>query len=161
MDDLDIEGEPAYIFLGRYDREATPPPDQWLIEKGTVTKAHKEQIELEKAEYCPDCNRLYREGDFERCLCATRVLVTIVPYPFLFCPSEGCGVFYDRRPREFSKLFSFGTVGRSTATDVIVSHNLNALPEGERKTLVFSDNHQDTALQASHMNNIQKRIRYQ
>lgn len=70
----------------------------------------------------------------------------VLPHPFLFCPSDSCGIFYDRRSREFNKLFSFGTVGRSTATDVLVSHNLNSLPEGERKILVFSDNRQDTAL---------------
>ncbi len=39
-----------------------------------------------------------------------------------------------------NKLFSFGTVGRSTATDVIVSNTLNTFPENERKILVFSDN---------------------
>ncbi len=160
MDDLDVEGEPAYILLGRYDQEITPPPDQWLNSGGSVRKEYREYVDLEKAEYCPDCNKLYKKGDAGKCVCSSKVQVTIVPYPFLFCPSEGCGVFYDRRPREFNKLFSFGTVGRSTATDVIVSHNMNALPKDERKILVFSDNRQDTALQASHMNNIQKRLHF-
>jgi ATP-dependent helicase YprA (DUF1998 family) len=160
MDDLEVEGDPAYILLGGYDQEITPPPDLWRTPSGTLRKEYREHGELEEAEYCPDCNRLYKDGDAERCICSTKVKVTILPYPFLFCPSEGCGVYYDRRPREFNKLFSFGTVGRSTATDVIVSHNLNTLPEDERKILVFSDNRQDTALQASHMNNIQKRLHF-
>ncbi|WP_316967278.1 DEAD/DEAH box helicase [Candidatus Methanocrinis natronophilus] len=160
MDDLEVEGDPAYILLGRYDREITPWPDPWLNPSGTPRKEYKEFVDLKEAEYCPDCNRLYREGGLEKCICSSKVAVTFLPYPFLFCPSEGCGVYYDRRPREFSKLFSFGTVGRSTATDVIVSHNLNSLPRKERKILVFSDNRQDTALQASHMNNIQKRLHF-
>ncbi|MBK7386943.1 MAG: DEAD/DEAH box helicase [Methanothrix sp.] len=160
MDDLDIEGDPAYILLGRYNREITPPPDQWLNPGGTPRKEYREYVDLDEAEYCPDCNRLYRKKDVEKCICSSKVLVTIVPHPFLFCPSEDCGVYYNRRPREFNKLFSFGTVGRSTATDVIVSHNLNTLPRDERKILVFSDNRQDTALQAAHMNNIQKRLHF-
>jgi len=160
IDDIDIEGESAYIFLGQHDPEKTPPPDQWLTKTGNIQTKYREYVDLKKAEYCPECNKLYRSGCAEPCKCLTKIKVTLVPYPFLFCPSDGCGVFYDRRPREFNKLFSFGTVGRSTATDIIVSNTLNTLPEKERKILVFSDNRQDTALQASHMNNIQKRIQF-
>ncbi len=57
-------------------------------------------------------------------------------------------------------MFSFGTVGRSTATDVIVSQTLNRLPKHEQKIIVFSDNRQDTALQAAHMDNIQRRMHF-
>jgi ATP-dependent helicase YprA (DUF1998 family) len=160
IDDIDVEGESAYIFLGLHDPEKTPPPDQWLTRTGNIQAKYKEYADLEKAEYCPECNKLYRSGGVEPCQCRSRMRVTVVPHPFLFCPSEGCGVFYDKRPREFNKLFSFGTVGRSTATDIIVSNTLNTLPEKEQKILVFSDNRQDTALQASHMNNIQKRIHF-
>lgn len=160
IDDIDVEGEPAYIFLGQHDPEKTPPPDQWLTKTGNLQAKYKEYGDLERAEYCPECNKLYRSGGAEPCHCPSKMKVTIIPYPFLFCPSDGCGVFYDRRPREFNKLFSFGTVGRSTATDIIVSNTLNTLPENEQKILVFSDNRQDTALQAAHMNNIQKRMHF-
>jgi hypothetical protein len=61
--------------------------------------------------------------------------------------------------REFNKLFTFGTVGRSTATDVLISNILSCLPEDERKIIAFSDNRQDTALQAAHLNNLQERMR--
>ena len=44
-----------------------------------------------------------------------------------FCPE--CGVEHDRRMREFSKLFSYGTVGRSIATDIILNAELRNLPE--------------------------------
>jgi superfamily II DNA or RNA helicase/very-short-patch-repair endonuclease len=160
IDDIDVEGKPAYIFLGRHDPEKTPAPDQWLTKTGKVQGKYQEYADLEQADYCPECNKIYMSGRTEPCLCPSKMKVTVVPYPFLFCPSGDCGVYYNRRPREFNKLFSFGTVGRSTATDVIVSHTLNALPEGERKILVFSDNRQDTALQAAHMNNIQKRLHF-
>ena len=160
IDDVDVEGDPAYIFLGKHDPEKTPPPDQWLTKTGKIQEKYREYADMERAEYCPECNKLYRGGGAEPCNCPSKMKVSVVAYPFLFCPSEGCGVFYDKRPREFNKLFSFGTVGRSTATDVIVSNTLNTLPENERKILVFSDNRQDTALQAAHMNNIQKRMHF-
>jgi len=160
IDDLDVEGKPAYIFLGQHDPEKTPPPDEWLTKTGKVQGKYVEYADLVRADYCPECNKLYMSGRAEPCHCSSKMKVTIVPYPFLFCPSGDCGVYYDRRPREFNKLFSFGTVGRSTATDIIVSHTLNALPANKRKILVFSDNRQDTALQAAHMNNIQKRLHF-
>lgn|GEM_PF-1665182 len=53
MDDLDVEGEPAYIFVGKYDPEATPPPDQWQTPTGAIRKERREFVELEEAEYCP------------------------------------------------------------------------------------------------------------
>jgi len=37
---------------------------------------------------------------------------------------------------------------------------LTTLPPAEQKVIAFSDNRQDTALQAAHMNNIQKRIHF-
>ena len=64
------------------------------------------------------------------------------------------------KPREFNKLFTFGSIGRSTGTDVLVSSIVSKLPKDERKLIAFSDNRQDTALQASHMNNLQKRIHF-
>jgi len=160
IDDIEVEGEPAYIFLGLHDSEKTPPPDIWLTKTGNLQDKYKKYAEPRVATYCPECNKIYLNGGVEPCNCPLKMKVSVVAYPFLFCPSEGCGVFYDRRPREFNKLFSFGTVGRSTATDVIVSNTLNTLPEKERKILVFSDNRQDTALQAAHMNNIQKRMHF-
>lgn len=158
IDDLDVDGTPAYIFLGRHDPDKTPLPDHWLENRNKVRKDYRPHADLPQVEYCPECNRIYRGAD--PCSCPSKVKVTVVPYPFLFCPSEGCGVSYDRRPREFNKLFSFGTVGRSTATDVLVSNMLDVLPRYRRKILVFSDNRQDTALQAAHMNNIQRRLQF-
>jgi len=160
IDDLDVEGTPAYIFLGRHDPEKTPVPDHWIENNDKVRKDYRSHAELPQVEYCPECNRIYQWAGAEPCRCTSKVKVTVVPYPFLFCPSEGCGVSYDRRPREFNKLFSFGTVGRSTATDVLVSNMLDVLPKDQRKILVFSDNRQDTALQAAHMNNIQRRLQF-
>jgi ATP-dependent helicase YprA (DUF1998 family) len=161
IDTRDVEGKAAYIYVGPYDPQAATDmaPDYWKTNAGKLQKQYKDFVELESAEYCPDCNQLYDQVGSERCICSSKVSVWVVPHPFLFCISEGCGVSYDRTPREFSKLSSFSTVGRSTATDVIVSQTLNKLPKPQ-KIIVFSDNRQDTALQAAHMNNIQKRMHF-
>ena len=53
------------------------------------------------------------------------------------CPA--CGVHYTRQTTEFNKLFTYGSVGRSTATDVLISNILTELPPAERKLIAFSD----------------------
>lgn len=163
LDNGATSGVAAYIFLGSIDPEQIETPEQWLTQRGALREQFKENRQPPKMTYCPDCNKIYKEGDNDNkpCICSEKIPITIIPYPFLLCLSEGCGVFYDRRTRkEFNKLFSFGTVGRSTATDVLVSQMLNELPEEEQKVIAFSDNRQDTALQAAHMNNIQKRLHF-
>ncbi|WAI00946.1 DEAD/DEAH box helicase [Methanogenium organophilum] len=162
LDNPGKEGRACYLYKGTFENGESSPPDTWYTPKGAVKKKFEQYIEPNTALYCPDCNKIYTsDDDKEPCICADKIPVTILPAPFLFCPSDGCGVTYDRRTRkEFSKLFSFGTVGRSTATDVLVSQMLNTLPYDERKVIAFSDNRQDTALQAAHMNNIQKRIHF-
>ena len=45
-------------------------------------------------------------------------------------------------------------MGRSTATDLILSAEMRNLPEVQRKVIAFSDNRQDTALQAAHIHSL-------
>jgi len=150
------EGEDIYLYPGLHDPEEQPFPQDWYKD-GEVLKKGKEDAIPAKAEYCPECNKLNPSSS--ECYGHKRMEVSTLSVPFLFCPE--CGVYYDRRvKKEFNKLFTFGSVGRSTATDVLVSSNLDQLPEGERKIIAFSDNRQDTALQASHMNNLEKRIHF-
>lgn len=92
------------------------------------------------------------------CAHAHALPVTLVKGNFLFCPA--CGISYTRRPREANKLFTFGMVGRSTPTDVLISNAMRNLDEDERKVISFSDNRQDTALQAAHLNDLQKRLAF-
>ena len=156
------DGESLYIYAGEFDDKKAEPPEWWCTDTGAIKEKYRNLVAPRTATYCPDCNRLYIDGeDDENCICPEKVRVTLIEMPFLFCPAEGCGVSYDLRTRrEFNKLFSFGTVGRSTATDVLVSNMLTTLPPHKQKVIVFSDNRQDTALQAAHMNNIQKRIHF-
>jgi len=159
-----VDGEPMYLAIGDITPDMSLAPANWITPKTNQIQAkYKDNFEFNKGQYCPICNNLYLDKDVthQKCMCGTKVRVTIIPMPFMFCPSEGCGIFYDMRTKkEFNKLFSFGTVGRSTATDVLVSNMLNVMTDKKPKVIAFSDNRQDTALQAAHMNNIQKRIHF-
>jgi ATP-dependent helicase YprA (DUF1998 family) len=79
--------------------------------------------------------------------------------PFRFCPT--CGVSYGiRTRRDFPKLGTLGSEGRSSATTVISLSTILSLrePAGSdlspeaRKILSFTDNRQDASLQAGHFN---------
>lgn len=153
LDAAPFQDDAVYLYPGVYNYEAIPIPESWLTPRTRRVKKDYQAAVPRNASYCPTHNQL-------DCECGEpgAVPVAVISVPFLLCPA--CGITYDRRPREFNKLFSFGSVGRSTATDVIVSETLRALPSAERKLIAFSDNRQDTALQAAHLNNLQRRIHF-
>jgi len=151
LDAVDVPGRPGYLYPAQWNPEASPLPQTWLTDRGNVRSRYKEFVP-EPHTFCPACGQLDADCGHPR------REVTFVPAPFLLCPS--CGIVHDRRPREFNKLFTFGSVGRSTATDVLVSAQVQNLPEGGRKVIAFSDNRQDTALQAAHMNSLHNRFAF-
>ena len=154
IDMMETEGTNAYLMIHQNDAfEMAAFPSEWYKKGENELLAGRKDFVPKLAIYCPQCNRLD-----DKCNCENKIEVFIISYPFLFCPS--CGVYYNRRPREFNKLFTFGSVGRSTATDVLVSCIISNLNEKERKIIAFSDSRQDTAFQAAHMNNLQKRIHF-
>lgn len=74
---------------------------------------------------------------------------TFIPRPLPYCLN--CRTYHAGSPTEFAKLFLLNSVGRATGTDVIVSSSINASPATEKKVIGFSDNRQDAAFQAGHM----------
>ena len=166
VSNLGVEDDetPGYIMRGEWDEEQASLPDEWLDNDGLLRDTWSE-AEPQPATYCPEHNRLTEghqsEGQLQcGCYANQGVQVTWVEAPFLFCPE--CGVHHTRmgRAMETSKLFTFGTVGRSTATDVLVGSTMQELPDEQQKTIAFSDNRQDTALQAAHINNLYQRIKF-
>ena len=155
LDNLDVDGEPMYLFPAKHDTDEVPLPENWLTPKGSVRggKNGYQNVVPENRTYCPACNKLDPD-----CGHGSIVEVCLIPVPFLICPS--CGVTYDRRSREFNKMFTFGSVGRSTATDVLVGSTIEHMPSEERKLIAFSDNRQDTALQSAHLNNLHRRVHF-
>lgn len=80
-----------------------------------------------------------------------------IPTPFRFCMN--CGVSHaGRLGRDFSRLGTLGSQGRSTVTTITslatVSHLREAgeLSPKAHKLLSFTDNRQDASLQAGHLN---------
>jgi len=163
LDAVDVPGRLGYLFPGPWNETETPLPDHWLTQTGKVRKKYMDVVP-EPHTVCPDCNHILPTRRATRgkqpvtCTHPHAFPVTLVPAPFLLCLN--CGIAHDRRPREYNKLFTFGSVGRSTATDVLVSAQVQALPEAGRKVIAFSDNRQDTALQAAHMTSLRNRITF-
>ncbi len=78
-----------------------------------------------------------------------------LPAPIMMDPTAG--IVFDIRTNENTKLMRLGNEGRSTATTISSFNILRALhnhnvPCKEQKLLSFTDNRQDTALQAGHFN---------
>lgn len=156
LDAVDVPGQPGYLYPGQWNPEQAPLPETWLTDKGNLRSRYRDAVP-QIHRYCPDCNRILPTNS-TACTHPHAYPVTFVPAPFLLCPS--CGIVHDRRPREFNKLFTFGSVGRSTATDVLINAQVQNLPQDGRKVIVFSDNRQDTALQAAHMNSLHNRFAF-
>jgi len=81
-----------------------------------------------------------------------------VPQPFSLCMQSDCGISYEPRESDITKLSVLGSQGRSTATTILSLSALNYLrkskviPADARKLLSFTDNRQDASLQAGHLN---------
>ncbi|MGS2644188.1 DEAD/DEAH box helicase [Streptosporangium sp. G12] len=83
-----------------------------------------------------------------------------LPSPFRFCLR--CRAAYEQtRGRDFAKLATFATEGRSSAVSIISTSVVRSLREQNekgqlddeaRKLLTFVDNRQDASLQAGHLN---------
>ncbi len=170
LDALEYEGTAYYLYPAHHDPNAAPLPENWLTPTGNLKSRYRDAAP-ENRLYCHNCNHILptvTAGSYpiphalrithHACPHPHPIPVCLVPAPLLLCPA--CGITYDRREREFNKLFTFGTVGRSTATDVLIGNTLARLPEAERKLIAFSDNRQDTALQAAHINHLQKRLAF-
>ncbi|MEA3351932.1 MAG: DEAD/DEAH box helicase [Chloroflexota bacterium] len=150
LDSVDFEGKLGYIFPGAWDEDTTP--DNWLTKVNRDIKKGYKDVVPQNYTYCPQCNQVNPScGHQHR-------QITFIPNPFLFCP--GCKMVHDRRSSEYNKLFIFGSVGRSSAIDILVNAQVQNLPEQQRKVIAFSDNRQDTALQAAHMNSLHERIAF-
>ena len=74
---------------------------------------------------------------------------TLMPFPLPYCPS--CRTEHTGSSTEYSKLFLLNSIGRATGTNVIVTASLGASPANERKVIGFTDNRQDAAFQAGHL----------
>lgn len=126
-------------------------PEDWFDEAGKLRSNRRDQLPI-RIVVRPD-GGLDLAGDGSM---ATTVGWWI-PVPFRFCLA--CGVSYaGRLGRDFSRLTTLGSEGRSTATTIMSLAAVRYLrqdPDLEddaKKLLSFTDNRQDASLQAGHFN---------
>ncbi|MBW6474423.1 MAG: DEAD/DEAH box helicase [Anaerolineaceae bacterium] len=153
LDSFSQIGESGYVMLldGPSDEFELEIPESWKTPTGKIKSKFQESV--------PSLQTVCREhATFNHACNGEKTGAIFIPAPFLFCPS--CGVEHDRRAREYGKLFTYGTVGRSTAMDLILGTKMRNLPKGQQKAINFSDNRQDTALQAAHINSMARRIKF-
>lgn len=128
-------------------------PDDWTEEgRGGVRR-----VRTDRRDWEPTAVGLRPDGTLALAGTSGTITGHWVPAPFRFCLN--CGVAYSFTTRsDISKLTTLGLEGRSTATTMISLSVLRYLRElGEeagiaQKLLTFTDNRQDAALQAGHLN---------
>ena len=139
--------------LGK-DLSDLPIPEEWYLKNDVdIGKKYRHKTPI-KEFYCPICNVLNPD-----CSHQEQFPVWCVSENFEFCPS--CGAVHTKKTQRFKKFYSFDLVGRSTATDILVSNALKVLEENEKRILIFSDNRQETAFQAGHLRDFDRRITFQ
>ncbi len=145
-------GEMAYLTPISKENDSWETPGNWLDKNGNLRKNYKNVIP-ESTEYCPKCNKINAN-----CSCSEKMTVWKIPYPLQICPS--CNIYYTKNKGEYGKLFSFNSTGRSSSTDVLTAEVLRLLDKDQKKQIIFTDNRQDTALQAEHLNEFQRRTNF-
>ena len=123
----DMLPEEWYDANGRLkqDWRQRVPQAVWVATDGTFSKEPRQGF----------CKMWLQENDFYLCL--------------------NCGEFYTNREREFTKLATLSSEGRSSATTVLATGLLRyaaEIPGVKDKLLTFTDNRQDASLQAGHFN---------
>ncbi len=130
-----------------------PIPDEWFTKTRKIAKNYRDAVPY-RSTYCYICNRLDSSCDH-----SIKFPVWVVSDSFRLCPI--CGALHAANTARFRKFYYFDIVGRSTATDILVSNTLKVLSEEEKRMLVFSDNRQETAFQAGHLRDFQRRTNFQ
>ncbi|SDD26199.1 DEAD/DEAH box helicase [Auraticoccus monumenti] len=150
--DTSQQGLPVYVMTDEWDKDAVPVAPEDLKQNGTARKGREGAVP-EEHKVCGLCGEVGGA-----CGHVDVRDVVWVRQPFQLCP--GCGVRYDGSHSEYNKFFQVGTVGRATATDVLVTGMLDGLDSTGSKPAVmaFSDNQQDSSFQAAHLNALSRRF---
>lgn len=149
-------GLPVYVMTDEWDEDAVPLAPEDVKKDGTARKGREGAVP-EKHVLCGLCGDV---GGGCGCGHPEAREVVWVRQPFQLCP--GCGVRYDGGHSEYNKFFQVGTVGRATATDVLVTGMLDGLddPKSKPAVMAFSDNQQDSSFQAAHLNALSRRFHF-
>ncbi len=156
-DTQDDEASPGFLYLS--DDHPWPNdaieiherlPQDWFDGEGRLRHHRRDQVPR-PVEVFPDGSLASDAGE------EGAVAGWWTPAKFRFCLA--CGVSYAGRiGRDFTRLTTLGSEGRSTATTIMSLAAVrrlredDRLPSHARKLLSFTDNRQDASLQAGHFN---------
>ncbi|MDJ0746598.1 MAG: DEAD/DEAH box helicase [Xenococcaceae cyanobacterium MO_167.B27] len=159
--DSDKDIEEGYLTLDESDlwsdNDLDSLPDNWF----KVTKRYGRTVKPEYQKFIPHKLYIYPNGTIEKAAFAKSqqnkpTAFWYIPKPLLTCLN--CGILYDKKTREYTKLARLSSEGRSTATTLLCLSSVTRLKEIETiaddaaKILSFTDNRQDASLQAGHFN---------
>ncbi|MGQ9823193.1 MAG: DEAD/DEAH box helicase, partial [Thermogutta sp.] len=140
---------PGYLMLASAEDDCGEArlPEEWYDAQGRLQRNRRDRV--------PKAVGVSPDGTYSMQTFAGRIKMWWQAAPFSLCLN--CGEFYTDREREFGKLASLSSEGRSSATTVLavslLRHSATTEAEGPRKKLLsFTDNRQDASLQAGHFN---------
>lgn len=144
-------GTPVYFMTDEWDEDLVPVDPADVKRNGEARKGREGAVPVRRV-VCARCGEI---GD--GCGHGESVDVVVVRQPMLLCPS--CEVRYDGNNSEYNKFFQVGSVGRATATDVLVEGLLNHLDDDTKpQVMAFTDNQQDSSFQAAHLRSMSRRF---
>jgi very-short-patch-repair endonuclease len=159
--DGDEDIEEGYLTIDEpdlwSDADLDSLPDNWFKE----TKRYGRTVKKEYQKFIPQKLYIYPNGTIETGVVAENkvdkpIAFWFIPKPFLTCLN--CGVVYDKKTSEYTKLARLSSEGRSTSTTLLCLSSVTRLKETQAissdsaKILSFTDNRQDASLQAGHFN---------
>ncbi len=141
------EQQAGYLSLdpleGEWSQEQIP--EDWYTPEGRLKSHWKKRV--------PQAVWVRPDGSFSEVPQAGAQKLWWQPQPFSLCLA--CGEYYSGREREFAKLASLSSEGRSSATTILATSLLRHAAQtraAQGKLLTFTDNRQDASLQAGHFN---------
>ena len=174
--DGDEDIEEGYLTIDEpdlwSDADLDSLPDNWFKE----TKRYGRTVKKEYEKFVPHKLYIYPNGTIEKRAVADSqanksIPFWFIPKPFLTCLN--CGIVYDKKPKEYTKLARLSSEGRSTSTTLLCLSSVTRLKETQAispeaakiltdgtspggdlqgRVLSFTDNRQDASLQAGHFN---------
>jgi superfamily II DNA/RNA helicase len=149
----DDAGKPLYVMTDEWDQDLVQPEPTLVKKDGSARKGKEGAVPVNRV-VCGQCG-----GAGDGCGHDETRHVVAVSAPLLIC--AGCGVKYDGSHSEYNKFFQVGTVGRATATDVLVEGMLNGLDKAPKpQVMAFTDNQQDSSFQAAHLRAMSRRFHF-
>ncbi|MFS8856440.1 DEAD/DEAH box helicase [Synechococcus sp. H55.7] len=141
------EQQAGYLSLdpleGEWSQEQIP--EDWYTPEGRLKPHWRRRV--------PQAVWVRPDGSFSEVPQAGAQKLWWQPQPFSLCLA--CGEYYSGREREFAKLASLSSEGRSSATTILATSLLRHAAQtgaAQDKLLTFTDNRQDASLQAGHFN---------